>query len=245
VIYNAHDLVSGFRQKDGVAGALGRQRLRVFERRLLASVAETWLPSRAELGGAAELAPAARLRYVPNALDVVAITPVGKRPPSGRALMVADFTYLPNREGLRFLVREVVPRVWRDLPSARLALVGRGLEAPPTEDHRVVASGFVEDLGAEYAAADCALVPLLRGGGSPLKFIEALAYGVPVVATPQAAAGLDVEPSVHYLEGATPEAFASAVVRVLREGAPDLAVRGRELAEREHSIEALARTVAR
>ncbi len=43
---------------------------------------------------------------------------------------------------------------------------------------------------AAYAGARCAVVPLLQGGGTPLKLIEALAYGLPVIATPRAAAGL-------------------------------------------------------
>ena len=47
-------------------------------------------------------------------------------------------------------------------------------------------------------ARDCAIVPLLQGGGTPLKFVEALAYGLPVVATPRAAAGLGVD-GEHYL----------------------------------------------
>ena len=46
-----------------------------------------------------------------------------------------------------------------------------------------------------YAQVRCAVVPLLRRcGGSPTwKLVEALAYGLPVVATPRAVAGLDVQ----------------------------------------------------
>ena len=74
----------------------------------------------------------------------------------------------------------------------QLLLAGAGLEHPPSEDPRVRALGFVEDLAGAYAQARCAVVPLLQGGGSPLKLVEALAYGLPVVATPRAVAGLDV-----------------------------------------------------
>ena len=75
---------------------------------------------------------------------------------------------------------------------------GRGLVAA-LEDPRVEALGFVEDLPAAYARARCAVVPLLQGGGTPLKLIEALAYGLPVVATPRAAAGLAVRDGEHCL----------------------------------------------
>ncbi len=43
-------------------------------------------------------------------------------------MFVANFAYEPNRNGLRFLLDEVFPRVWKELPDARLALVGAGLE---------------------------------------------------------------------------------------------------------------------
>ena len=106
--------------------------------------------------------------------------------------------------------------------------------------------GFVEDLHPLYERAACALVPLLSGGGSPVKFIEALAHGLPVVATPRGAAGVDAESGRHYLEGAGAEGFARALLDALdpvRSAA--LASAGRALAESDSSIEALARRLAR
>jgi glycosyltransferase involved in cell wall biosynthesis len=88
------------------------------------------------------------------------------------------------------------------------------------------------------------VVPLLEGGGSPLKFIEGLAYGLPVVATPRAAAGIDGRAGVHYLEAEGAEAFAEALASVLAHGAPDVAAAGRELAERHYSLRALAECIA-
>ncbi len=47
------------------------------------------------------------------------------------------------------------------------------------------------DLPALLAASDIALAPLLAGSGTPIKLLEALAAGIPAVATPAAAEGLD------------------------------------------------------
>jgi glycosyltransferase involved in cell wall biosynthesis len=242
VIYNAQNLESAFRHSLGERGLGSRRTLERFERGLLERFSESWMVSAADLKGALALAPGATLRYVPNAVDVQAIRPA---PAAGdaRALFVADFTYLPNRNALRFLVDEVLPRVWRELPEARLTVVGRGLDRPPA-DERVEPFGFVPDLGPVYASAACVVVPLLEGGGSPLKFIEALAFGVPVVATPLAAAGLEAEAGEHYLEAEEPDAFAAAVVRVMREGGAGLADKGRRLVEESYSIEALARVIS-
>jgi hypothetical protein len=65
-----------------------------------------------------------------------------------------------------------------------------------------------------------------------------------VVATPHAAAGLDARADQHYLEGADPQGLARAVLEVLSSGAPDMAARGRALAEDSYSIEALTRILA-
>ena len=196
--------------------------------------------SEADIAAARELCPSARLRYAPNVVDVASIAPVTPAVDERRAIFVASFAYEPNRNGLRFLLDEVFPRVWSELPDARLTLVGPGLEQPPCEDPRVEALGFVDDLGAAYASASCAVVPLLQGGGTPLKFVEALAYGLPVIATPRAAAGLDVRDGEHCLIAEGGESFAAALVRVLRDGAPELGHSGRRLAEERYSIEALA-----
>jgi glycosyltransferase involved in cell wall biosynthesis len=160
--------------------------------------------------------------------------------PGHEAIFVANFAYEPNRTALAFLLDEVLPRVWRELPDARLALVGAGLDRPPIEDPRVQALGFLDELSGAYRRARCAVVPLLQGGGSPLKLIEALAYGLPVIATPRAAAGLRLSDGVDCLIADGADAFAAALLRVLRDGAPEIARAGRRLAEERYSVEALA-----
>jgi len=244
VIYNAHNLESAFRSEIDSDGASNGRRLEAFERQVLGSASEAWMVSASDMEGARRLAPRTRIRYVPNVVDVSGIEPVSLRPTRRRALFVADFTYAPNRTALRFLLDEVLPLVWHELPDARLDLAGRGFALPDDTDGRVRALGFVEDLAAVYAAADCAVVPLVHGGGSPLKFIEGLAYGLPVVATPRAAAGLEAVPGEHFLEGHDAPSFATALAYVLRSGAPEVARRGRELVEQAYSIEGLASRIA-
>jgi glycosyltransferase involved in cell wall biosynthesis len=242
VIYCAQNLESAFQPgRDPDWGSA--HTLRAFERRLFETAAETWLPSRADLEGARALAPGAELRYVPNVVDVAAIDPERAPADPPEALLVADFSYTPNREGLEFLVSDVMPQVWRVEPRLRLRVAGR--DAPQGWDERVELLGFVDDLDSLYASAACALVPLLSGGGSPLKFIEGLAHGLPVVATPRAAAGVDADAGRHYLEGQGADGFASALVEALDPvRSAEVGAAGRALAESEYSIESLARRLA-
>jgi glycosyltransferase involved in cell wall biosynthesis len=235
VVYLAHNLESGFRG-EGPA-------LRKFERNVLRTFSECWMATRADERGAVELAgQGIRTRYAPNVVEVARIVPV--EPAGGDVLLfVGDLTYAPNREGLRFLIDEVLPIAWQRRPSVRLLVAGRGTFDPPS-DGRIEVLGFVEDLRSVYARADAAVVPLLRGGGSPLKFVEALAYGLPVIATKHASGLLEEgTPGEHFLLAADAAGFASAVASVLGDRwlAGRLGAAGRDLAERSYSIDALAR----
>jgi glycosyltransferase involved in cell wall biosynthesis len=239
VVYLAHNLESSFRTDR--AGVLER-----FERGLLQTFSESWMATRADERGAIELAGEhARTRYVPNVVDLDAIEPV-RRTAGQRAVFVGDFTYAFNREALAFLADEILPRVWERRPKLRLAVVGRGA-GDLVLDERIEILGFLPDLRSAYGGADLAVVPLLRGGGSPLKFVEALAFGLPVVATDHAARLIeDGEPGTHFLSADGPQGFADAVERLLSEpvlGAA-LGAAGRALVERSYSTRALAGLLA-
>ena len=244
-VYCAHNLESAFRHRIEEAG-MSQSGLERFERLLLRRYAETWMVSRADMEGASALAPTARLRLVPNVVDVAAIDPLPPRSGQRAVLFVADHTYEPNRVALRFLLEEAMPSLWGAAPDVRLIVAGKGSDRTEASDPRIEVHGFVPDLRGLYDEAGCVAVPLLVGGGSPLKFIEALAFRAPVAATPSAAAGLEVRPGKHYLEGEpTGEGFGAALLEALD---PDrgnaIAGAGRALAESEYSIEALERRLS-
>jgi glycosyltransferase involved in cell wall biosynthesis len=247
VIYNAQNFEPDYVLSRIGNDALARAMRRRYERKLISLAAETWMVSRVDVESARRLVPGANVRYVPNVVDVDAIAAKTiTRPAAGgtQVLMVGDFTYPPNRNGRELLVDRVLPLVWQSLPEARLKIAGRGMGDWQAPDPRIEVAGFVDSLAGLYAQADCVVVPITEGAGSPVKFIEALAYGVPVVATPKAARGLDVVAGVHYREGSDAATLAQAIVEVLRDGGAQMAAEGRRLAEREHSIESLAERIA-
>jgi polysaccharide biosynthesis protein PslH len=242
-VYNAHNFESELRARIGDTGMGSTRTLRRFEARLLARAEESWMVSERDMGMAAELCPAARLRLVPNAVDVAAIEPFAPDLAARRAVFVGSLDYEPNRRALRLLLEDVMPRVWEELPDARLRVVGRGAADRSEPDPRVELLGFVESIRDAYDGATCVVVPLLEGGGSPLKFIEALAYGLPVVATDAAAAGLAVEPGRHFRRANGAEELAAALLAALRGEASSLGGEGRAFVHARYSVEAVARAL--
>jgi glycosyltransferase involved in cell wall biosynthesis len=237
LVYLAHNVESsGFRGRVASAG------LARFERHVLRAFSESWMATKADERGARTLAGREiATRYVPNVVDTSRIAPVtpGR---TGRLLFVGDFTYAPNREALGFLTGDVLPAVWEQRPDVRLTAVGRGLPGA-SSDPRVETPGFVGDLAGVYSATELVLVPLLRGGGSPLKFIEGLAYGLPVVASAHAARLIEegVE-GRDFLSADGAGSFAAAILGLLGDPARAAALgsAGRQLATRSYSIDALA-----
>jgi glycosyltransferase involved in cell wall biosynthesis len=136
-----------------------------------------------------------------------------------------------------------MPALWAGRPDVHLVVAGRGTGELSADDARVDLRGFVPDLDALYAEASCVVVPLTDGGGSPLKFLEALAHGLPVVATPVAAAGLeDLRSGEHFLLAeARGPAMAEAIITALDPvTGRRLGAAGRAAVEERYSVAALA-----
>jgi polysaccharide biosynthesis protein PslH len=188
--------------------------------------------------------PDTRCDAIPNGVDTSALTPAP--PPQGppTLLYTGTLDYPPNAEGLRWLLRDVWPRIAAQAPDARLLVVGRN----PPEDARRLAglevtfTGRVEEIAPCYAAATAVLVPLLSGAGTKLKVLDGLASGRPVVTTPVGVEGIRAQDGRDLLVAAGADAFAAAALRVLEEPAlrDRLGAAGRALAEQRYDWSVLA-----
>jgi glycosyltransferase involved in cell wall biosynthesis len=76
--------------------------------------------------------------------------------------------------------------------------------------------GFVDDLDGEYQGARVALAPLADPSGMKVKVAQAMALGLPVVATTAAVTGFpDAPPRAFGAVTDDPEVFAAAVTTLL------------------------------
>jgi len=82
-------------------------------------------------------------------------------------------------------------------------------------DPRVRVTGTVENPAEVLRTMTCVLCPWEGAFGFRSRLIEVMALGVPVVATPDAAAGMDLEAGEGILFGASPDDLASATLRLL------------------------------
>lgn len=156
------------------------------------------------------------IEIVPNCVDLPDYAGMTAEPEPGSLIFTGAFTYHANYEAASWFVSEVYPHVKAQHPTATLTITGdhAGLPFPPAPD--VTLTGFVPDVRPLIAGAWAAIVPMRQGGGTRLKILEAMALGVPVIATSKGAEGLDAEPGRHLLVADDPAEFAEAVVQLLR-----------------------------
>jgi glycosyltransferase involved in cell wall biosynthesis len=186
------------------------------------------------------------LGEVPTGVDVSAFQPPASPPQSPVIGFLGSMDWQPNIEGVHWLVRHVLPRIRRQIPDARLKIIGRN---PPssilgltTSDPAIEVTGTVAEVQPHVHQCSLIAVPLLAGGGTRIKIYEAMAMGVPVVSTTIGAEGLPLTPGSDILIADAPEAFGSAIVSLLSDTdrAADIASRARHRMESEFSWAAAA-----
>jgi glycosyltransferase involved in cell wall biosynthesis len=189
--------------------------LRVAELKLIAAVDRTWVVSPVERELLAALLPGASIDVVSNIHRVATATPG----PESRAdlVFVGSFGHAPNVDAALWLAGEILPRVRNAIPQMQLHLVG----ADPTPELQALAAspglclhGHVGELDALLDRCLISVAPLRFGAGVKGKINQALARGLPVVATHCAAEGMDLRDGEDALLADDADAFAAAILRL-------------------------------
>ena len=133
--------------------------------------------------------------FIPAGADLSRFRPDPAIQPRPRTLcMIGSLNWLPNLEGLHWLLREVWPTVRAEMPDVELHVAGSGtpeeLLKPRTDG--VVVHGFVKSSTDFMQQYELMLVPLLSGGGMRIKIIEGMALGKAILSTSLGAEGIAV-----------------------------------------------------
>lgn len=208
-------------------------KMRAYERSIIAKFKHVIAVSEQDRACMSQFMPAEKISVVPTGVDLDQCrAKATSESPEPLVVFTGTMDFEPNVDGVQYFCHEIWPRVLKAVPNARFRIVGK----KPLPAVRRLAStnvevtGTVDSIVEHLQEAWLLVVPLRVGGGTRLKIYEGMAAGRPIVSTSIGAEGLDVTNGRNILLADKSEAFAEAVITLLRE--PELRNRyGRAAAE--------------
>lgn len=127
--------------------------------------------------------------------------------------------WLPNEEGIRWLLEHVWPKVIKKQPKARLHLAGNKMpkDLMDAAIEGVTISGRVRNSNSWMGARHVMVVPLFSAGGMRVKIIEGMAMAKCAISTPIGAEGIDHTDGENIVLARTATEFAEAMVEALED----------------------------
>ncbi len=136
---------------------------------------------------------------------------------------IGGFGHAPNRDAVRWLIKDIMPLIRSRDPSIKCFLVGSDMpdQFRQYEADGIVALGHVGNLAEVFDRVRLTVAPLAYGAGLKGKVLESLSAGVPCVCTNVAAEGFDLPDALrtHVADG--PDAIAASIVRRLHSEQPE------------------------
>jgi len=158
-----------------------------------------------------------KVHVIPNGFAKPTREPLRQVANPPRIGFIGTFDYPPNVESVRWFANECWPLVKKQIPDARLRLIGKGSEDVVPGARDVDALGWVADPAAEIATWSVMSVPVRTGAGTRVKIAEGYSRKCPIVSTSLGAFGYDAKDGREMFLADSAEDFANACVRAIRE----------------------------
>ena len=215
------------------------------ERAAAAAYEHTLFVSEAEADAFCRLAPdiAGRVGWMDNGVDLdffsPALAPASPWPDATPSIVfTGTMDYWPNIDAVTWFADAVLPALRARFPALRFAVVGAS-PAPAVQAlgrrPGIAVTGRVADVRPYLAHAALVVAPLRIARGIQNKVLEAMAMARPVVATPEAFAGIAARPGRDLLLAGDAPGFAAAAEAILNGRHPGLGEAARAAVARRYA----------
>ena len=157
------------------------------------------------------------ITVVPNGIDTSYFAPDTAAAKNYDVVFCGNMKYPPNVDAAKYLVKDIMPRVWERHPEARVLISGTNpaKEVKRLAGERVVITGRVDDIRRSYAQSRVFVAPMRMGSGMQNKLLEAMAMHLPCVTTKIASDALGTEQGLHLLVGQNADDVAQKICQLL------------------------------
>lgn len=218
-------------------------KLRRAERTLAAKFDFCTCTTRAEFDSMREIGIDRPGGWFPNGVDLEYFAPSEAPYEPDTICFIGRMDYYPNQRAMLEFCARTLPLIRARRPAVKLAIIGADPSSAINALGKIPAvtvTGTVPDVRSHVLRSAVNVAPLSIARGTQNKILESMAMGVPVVASPDAARGIDAVPGEHLIAAANPQTFADAVCGLLDD--PDrrhrLAIAGRRRMETNHDWQA-------
>ncbi|WP_439489628.1 glycosyltransferase [Algoriphagus sp.] len=133
-------------------------------------------------------------------------------------LFIGAYNHPPNVDAAQWLVNEIMPKVWEELPDIKLTLLGSkpSSQIYDLASDRVIVPGYVADVSDYFITHKLFVAPLRFGAGMKGKIGQSLAFGLPVITSPIGAEGMGLIHGENVLIAQTKEEYISEIITLYR-----------------------------
>ena len=157
------------------------------------------------------------VEIIPNGVDLKKYLGISVDPKPKTLIFTGSFTYGVNYGAMLWFLTEIFPIIKSKEPDVSVIITGDHADLPLPDYSEITLTGMVDDVRPLIGSSWVSLAPILSGGGTRLKILEAMALRTPVVSTSKGAEGLTVENKKDILIADQPREFAEAVICLMRD----------------------------
>lgn len=194
------------------------------ERTLCGRVAVNTMVSALDGQSLHSICPTAHVHVVENGTDTSYFVPNPDGIEPNSLVFAGSMNWYPNISGLRFFRERIWPRLKTAVPGLRLYLAGFSPGAEMKQwaaaEPALTLVANPPDIRPWIARGSVFVCPIVDGGGTRLKLLDAMSAGKAIVSTKIGAEGLNLEHGTHALIAASEDDFVESTIAVLR--SPDL-----------------------
>ena len=158
------------------------------------------------------------IHVIPNGFEKPVRPPVRNPATPPRIGFIGGFDYPPNRDGIHWFVNKCWLHIKREVPEARLRLVGPGSDGPSKPlGPEVDGLGWLVNPSDEIKTWSQMIVPIRVGAGTRVKIAPGFSQKCPIVSTSLGALGYRPRDGHEMYLADSAEAFSSACIKAIRE----------------------------
>ncbi|MFH0352563.1 MAG: glycosyltransferase family 4 protein, partial [Chromatiales bacterium] len=198
-----------------------------------------------------ETMPELNVTETPNGVDIDYFHPTVAAQELNSLVFAGNLSWYPNSAAMLYFADHVWPLLRNAVPGIVMNLIGahppERLKALAASDPNFRVHGFVPDVRPHINSAAVYVCPIMDGGGTKLKVLDALAMGKPLVANPVACEGIEVVDGETVLFAERPADYVGHIATLLRNPSERMRMgaRARSLVETSYSYAGIGRKLAR